>query len=403
MTDINGQFEGLRSALAHLNDPAWLEAHPLATRVAAPEGVPELTRGQLLRRTLRMGIEALDPGPRVSPSSPEARPYHVLHGRYIAGQSIQEVAAELDISERQAYRELRRGVAALAELLRGRFAAGEACAYRQDMPSPRTGVSAEVARLSSPTPQVIDLLSLLGHVAACVEPLAQDRGLRIQWHPRATALYVATQRIMLRQAILNLLSAIIGSGASVGPTLQAWEAGGAALVRILCPKSALPEAVEAGQPYAVANQLLESLALNLQTDVVGEAQVQLTIRIPLARERKVLVVDDNPGLVRLFERYLEGHPYLVHGITDGREIEGAVSRFAPDVVIIDVMMREMDGWEVLQALRRHLAADNRGDRPRIIVCSIINDPELALSLGADGFLHKPVNQARLLHALSSVL
>ena len=76
-----------------------------------------------------------------------------------------------------------------------------------------------------------------------------------------------------------------------------------------------------------------------------------------------------------------------------------LDRIHPDVVILDVMMPGRDGWEVLQTLRRSEA----GAEARVLVCSIINDPQLAKALGANGFLHKPVDRASLLQALDRLI
>ena len=223
MTDSDSQFEELRSALAHLNDPASLEAHTLAEQVASAKSAHDLTPGQLLRRTLRLAIESLDPGPQVTPGSVEARPYHVLRRRYVAGEPIQSIAAELDISERQAYRELRRGLEAVSGMLAAYLSDAESTAFCQDEPTPGSGVRAEIARLSSASPQIVDLNSLLDYAVSCAQPLALERGLEVQWDARGATLFVATQRIMLRQAILNLLSATLHAGTAVSPVVQAWQ------------------------------------------------------------------------------------------------------------------------------------------------------------------------------------
>ena len=72
-------------------------------------------------------------------------------------------------------------------------------------------------------------------------------------------------------------------------------------------------------------------------------------------------------------------------------------RVRPDVVILDVMMPDRDGWELLQTLRTH----EPEKATRVIICSVIKDPDLAFALGADGFLHKPVDRAQLLQALEA--
>ncbi len=68
----------------------------------------------------------------------------------------------------------------------------------------------------------------------------------------------------------------------------------------------------------------------------------------------------------------------------------------PKVIVLDVMMPGVDGWEVLQRLRQN---PTTADIP-IIVCTILAQEELALSLGVDDFLRKPVSQQSFLNALN---
>lgn len=93
MSDPRELISDLRNALAHIRDLAYLETHPLAKRVALLPEVSELPRGQILRRILRMGIEALDPGPVVPVRSPEARSYEILRRHYVAKRSMTLVAS----------------------------------------------------------------------------------------------------------------------------------------------------------------------------------------------------------------------------------------------------------------------------------------------------------------------
>ena len=67
----------------------------------------------------------------------------------------------------------------------------------------------------------------------------------------------------------------------------------------------------------------------------------------------------------------------------------------PDAVILDVMMPDMDGWEVLQRLRNHPATQQIA----VIICSVFDDPELAYALGASSFLSKPVKREDIIKAL----
>lgn len=390
----------LRSALAHLHDPAYLENHPLARRIALVAQAPDLTRGELLRRTLRLSIEALDPGAALPANSPEARPYQILRGRYILRRTLEEVASQLDIGSRQAYRDLRRAVEALAQMLvdggllevRPSGTSGS-----QAMPAPAARLRAELERVASVSQQDVDLGQLLTRAVENAQCLARERGKEIELCLEANGLLAAANRVMLRQAILNLLSHALHVHQGSRLPVRLSRSGAQALIRLAYrPSGEVPaDSLRPGQPYAVATQLLDTVGLEWKRVEPGDGSVQLSIAIPLTHQRPVLIIDDNEGLIRLFERYLEGQPYRIFGATSYKQAQEMLEHLQPEVIILDVMMPERDGWEVLEGLRQTEA----GRRARVLVCSIIDDPSLAAALGAAGFLHKPVDRSSLLRAL----
>jgi len=71
----------------------------------------------------------------------------------------------------------------------------------------------------------------------------------------------------------------------------------------------------------------------------------------------------------------------------------------PDAVVLDLMMSHVDGWRVLQRLQE----DRSLRHIPVAVCSVLNEPELARSLGARAYLRKPVRPAELLECLVSLL
>ncbi len=393
----------LRTALAHLHDPAYLESHPLANRISLVAQAPDLTRGELLRRTLRLSIEALDPKGDLPANSPEARPYQILRGRYILRQSLGEVAAQLDIGSRQAYRELRRAVEALAQILSDGGLLDPAPAGSRDREvaaTPAGRLRAEVERVANVGHQEVDIVQLVAGAVESARLLARERGLEIELAVEDSQLHAAVNRVMLRQAILNLLSHAVHVHQGSRLAVRLCRSHGKALIRLAFrPGKAPADPLLPGQPYAVAAQLLEVLALGWQCVDLDDGSRQISVGVPLSREHSVLIVDDNEGLIRLFQRYLEGQPYRAVGATTCRQALELVGQLQPEVIILDVMMPERDGWEVLEALRQSEA----GRRARILACSIINDPALAAALGADGFLHKPVDRLSLLQALGDVV
>jgi CheY-like chemotaxis protein len=123
--------------------------------------------------------------------------------------------------------------------------------------------------------------------------------------------------------------------------------------------------------------------------------VTLRIRRPTS---SILIIDDNQGLVKLLRRYLSDQACQVVHADNGREGLHAAQDMIPDAIILDVMMPEMDGWEFLQRLRNH---PKTADVP-VIICSVVNDPDLAYSLGASVVLEKPVSRRIILEAMAEL-
>lgn len=114
---------------------------------------------------------------------------------------------------------------------------------------------------------------------------------------------------------------------------------------------------------------------------------------------RVLVVDDEPAITEFIKIGLSREGFEVETAPDGRAALSAVDRFAPDVVVLDVMMPRMDGI----ALTRELAGDPRRG---LVILSARDDTQdriLGLDLGADDYLGKPFEFGELLARVRSVL
>ena len=109
----------------------------------------------------------------------------------------------------------------------------------------------------------------------------------------------------------------------------------------------------------------------------------------------VLVVDDNADTLQLFGRYASGTRYCLTGTRDPGQALRLVGELDPQVIVLDVMMPEVDGWELLARLR----ADPHTSEAAIVICTVLPQEALALALGADAFLQKPVGQEAFLAVL----
>ena len=113
---------------------------------------------------------------------------------------------------------------------------------------------------------------------------------------------------------------------------------------------------------------------------------------------KILIVDDQPDNLYVLERLLKGHGYQVLSAEDGRTAIRHAEECQPDLILLDVMMPEMDGWRVLQTMR----GDRRLARIPVIVCSIVDNRPLGYSLGASDYIVKPIDPTALTETLDRV-
>ena len=116
---------------------------------------------------------------------------------------------------------------------------------------------------------------------------------------------------------------------------------------------------------------------------------------PVAGRPLILCVDDDPGVITLYRRYLEKHGFEVVGLTDPRKTLEMARRLRPVAITLDIMMPHKNGWAVLQELK----ADAETRNIPVIVCTIVDERGRGFSLGAAEYLVKPFTEEELLEAL----
>jgi two-component system, NtrC family, response regulator GlrR len=118
------------------------------------------------------------------------------------------------------------------------------------------------------------------------------------------------------------------------------------------------------------------------------------------RKARILVVDDDPGLLRLLTIRLRAESYDVEAVESAAQALAAASRFRPDLVITDLRMDQMDGIGLLKELQ------NRWPGLKVIILTAhgtIPDAVQATQMGAFGFLTKPVDKQELLDQVQKAL
>jgi len=112
--------------------------------------------------------------------------------------------------------------------------------------------------------------------------------------------------------------------------------------------------------------------------------------------RLVLAVEGDEGIITIYRRHLERHGYQIVGLTDAERVQLWVRELSPFVILIDVMLPEADGWEVLEKLK----VSRETAHVPVIICSIAREEARGLSLGAVAYLTKPVLGEELLQAMT---
>ena len=128
----------------------------------------------------------------------------------------------------------------------------------------------------------------------------------------------------------------------------------------------------------------------------------LGIKTKKSDRTSILVVDDEPKVVQTLQDRLEMNDYTVHTAYNGREGLKKALRLKPDVVLLDVIMPEMDGLEMLEALRDH----PEGKDISVITLtarSQANDIDRATACGIEDYIVKPFEIGSLLEKIEMIV
>jgi len=115
--------------------------------------------------------------------------------------------------------------------------------------------------------------------------------------------------------------------------------------------------------------------------------------------QKILVVDDEPNIIELAKMYLERDGYQVEGVGTGNDALSGQSALNPDLIILDLMLPDVDGFEVCRQMRA------RSSVPILMLTARREDVDkiVGLELGADDYLTKPFNPRELVARVKAIL
>jgi len=121
-----------------------------------------------------------------------------------------------------------------------------------------------------------------------------------------------------------------------------------------------------------------------------------------ASNRTIMVVDDDPDIVTIVKTILEVKGYVVQSASSGQEVLSLLKELKPDLIILDVMMPQMDGLEVLTRLKGN---PDTASIPVILLTAKVQYEDVlgGYKMGADYYITKPFTSTQLMTGINSLL
>ena len=398
--------EQIAKAYAHLYDLAYLRTHPLLPYLASDDSLPIKERAWEMHHILLDVISELRPESQAETFARQHRRYNLMTLRYIKGLEPAAVADQLLISRRHYYREHNLAIKIITDILWQRYlersssetqpAADESIA---EVPDQIDIFRMETARLAI-AGRHVRINGVMKRITPLLQRMLEQHEVLLDVKTQESFPGAAVDPNLLKQIFLSMFSFLIESARGGRIVGEAWTEDEMIHLRLMVkPETAIQETSNMnGEERIIQLTALGALGdVHIQPRRREDLITGFDILLPIAR-RTILVIDDNQDILALFERYLRANHYHVVTISEAGKALSLARQIRPYAITLDLMMPEQDGWDILQILRNHPEVES----VPIIVCSVLKQKELALSLGATAFLEKPITEQSLLSVLGAL-
>jgi len=392
----------LQEALSHLHDPDYQPSELLFDVL----GCKPQNGALAIQSTITTMIETLKPADDTPAAARILRSHEILYNRYILKLTVEQTADRMAMgasSVRRAQREARHWLAGhlwqrhrdhlanekgseaeTLDAVEAEPAANRRSQIEQDLASLRIQDAGVVAHVE----QVVAAAVTLQQV------VAQRRGVTLLVSPIQPGLTAAAHPSALRQVLLMAIGRFIERATMGTVDISATESDGQIELQISCQV----DPGEAPANWGLVRDIMSAEGGSAQVRQDG-AGLTLNLEAPAAGSVTVLVVDDNPDIVYFYQRCIAGTRYRVVHESRGQRIFAAIAEYAPAVIVLDIMLPDVDGWELLSNLHNHPTTRSIP----VLICSVVQEDTLARTLGATQCLHKPLSHAEFIEALDRAL
>ncbi len=400
MVSIDYLETALRRVLNHLYDPTFLRDSPLISLLhLGRDNAPTA-----LHSVVERAIEELGQDRHPATAEASRRHYEVLFHRYLQQFTQEEVAHQLGVSARHLRRQQTQAVRALAEHLRKQYGlkitevtpadAEDALRPRWDSDEP---IGKENVWLEDSRPDgVADVDRVLRGALSTARLLAEMHRVQVGVGANAALPLAAIDATVLKQIVLNLLTALMGAipGGTVSMTART-QRDRVIVYLYGIPDSTARKSLTWDEAKVAASTEMARVFLGDVGVSQDDRLLTFYIDLPSTECVRVLAIEDNEDTLHLWSRYVEHTRFsLVIANDPHRALETAIEQ-RPDLIVLDVMMPGLDGWDILAQMQRHPALK----RTPMIICTVLPQRDLALSLGASDFISKPTTRQSFLEAL----
>lgn len=396
MSALEDLSRDLSAAYEHLYDITHLRAHPL-DGLPGMSSHPTQDRGWQTHHALIKAIDELNPGNHAPAMSKEWRRHRLMRLRYVDGLPPQDVADALAISRRQYYRVHDEAIHVLAQAILAQQTQSDESASSDRLELLR----AERERHGAGN-HIIQLALVVNSALAMLEDRLTQHRVRNNLALSDALPPLKADPKLLRQLLLSVTDYLVERANDATLHVAAESDGDAMRIEIsIEPTMSAQQASQSNEreQLAACEELAALNGATLATLIIGDVVRGFVLRAPIeVAQPSVLAVDDNADTLELYRRYLMPQGYDVLTARNSQEALGALETRKPIAIFLDLMLPEQDGWDILQALKGRPSAR----AIPVFICSVLMQKELALSLGATGFLQKPFTPSSLRAALDGL-
>lgn len=395
----------LQEGLGRMFDPDYRPSVEFCQRLGCQPSEGNVA----VRNKILLMIERLKPPAGTQPTTITRLVYDILYNRYSLKHTQEETAYRINVSRRTINRLQRVAVHNLCGLL---WEQGQSALQNNESHSLEEHTSNVVEKkhpvqtmdwnaqlqqelnfLETKAPKALsNLKDVITDTLSIMSAAEESSEVRIQALSIQPDLVAAVHPVLLEQVIISTLKRLALVTSSKEITIFAKLEDGNAKITLTCA---------CGSTEWNENDLIKEIPVSKDMSIEiakVRQQVFLWIVMPLEGKLTMLVVDDNEDMVQFYRDCTIGTRYHIIHLAEGRDLYRTVRETPPDIIILDVMLPDTDGWRLL--MRLHEDPETR--QIPVLVCSVIREENLALSLGAAGFLSKPVSPRLFIQTLEQI-